>query len=63
MAPFGHTVRWMPLLRQINSRPFLSVNLEMRRLLDFLHSLTDRRYLDMRSLVPKTVLGGILVFD
>lgn len=37
--------------------------LEMRRLLDFLHSLTDRRHLDMRSLVPKTVLSGISVFD
>ena len=36
---------------------------EMRRLLDFLHSLTDRSHLDMRRLVPKQVLSGISVFD
>jgi len=38
-------------------------DVEMRRLLDFLHSLTDRSHLDMRRLVPKRVLSEISVFD
>ena len=38
-------------------------DVEMQRLLDFLHSLTDRSHLDMRRLVPKSVLSGISVFD
>ena len=43
--------------------PTSLTEVEIRRLLDFLHSLTDRSHLDMRRLVPKQVLSGISVFD
>ena len=37
--------------------------MEIRQLMEFLHCLTDPAHLDMRRIVPKTVLSGISVFD
>ena len=51
-------------IAEANELQPVSLNeVEMRRLIDFLHSLTDRSHLDMRRLIPKRVLSGISVFD
>ncbi len=51
-------------ITEANELQPVSLNkVEMRRLIDFLHSLTDRSHLDKRRLIPKRVLSGISVFD